>query len=500
MALYVRTLARGLLSGDSAEFQTIAYTMGMGHPTGYPVYVLIGKLFTYLPIGEIAYRVNLFSAVSAAIAIAILYLVIRQLGANQASAFFGSLLLAFVPQFWKFAVVAEVYAPSAACLAFILLCVLKWSESNKPHWIFWAGFSGGVSLGIHSSIALTAPAILIYLFANLKAQRGTRQKGLVAIKYAGLGALTGICLFLLSFFYIDHRNSPAGYYNSVIFPWLGVWDMTASDFDSPFERLAFLYFPPQFRGRFFAVSIDLVTLRLKDFVHDYGLLLNFGLLGMISFFIPNRRSIAEKSGSMLLFLVLVISASFAITYDVHDYYVFYYPSFLVLGILAGLGVHRSVKAIMTAIKVPRVAPWVSGIFCGMVLSISFYGSLSYAWRNQIPPGLDTWDKYSFQFPAANRLKSERTVAIVEDDAIVFTNWNRLYSLYYVAVVIHGRLDMDFHQTYPQENDHRIADTLIDYIESNIDERPIYFTMYPFPLLDRYSVSSVRPDLFRIEKK
>lgn len=500
MALYVRTLARGLLIGDSAEFKTIAYTMGMGHPTGYPVYVLIGKLFTYLPIGEIAYRVNLFSAVSAAIAIAILYLVIRQLGANHASAFFGSLLLAFVPQFWKFAVVAEVYAPSAACLASILLCVLKWSESNKPYWIFLAGLSGGVSLGIHSSIALTAPAILIYLFANLKAQRGTRQKGLVAIKYAGLGVLTGIGLFLLSFFYIDHRNSPAGYYNSVIFPWLGVWDMTASDFDSPFERLAFLYFPPQFRGRFFSAPIDLVTLRLKDFIRDHGLLLTFGLLGAISYFIPNRRSIAEKGEAMLLLLVFSVSMAFAVTYDVHDYYAFYYPSFLVLGILSGLGVHRSVKAVMTAAKVPHLAPWVSGIFCGAVLAVSFHGSLSYAWRNRIPPGLDARDEYSFRYPAADRLKSERMVAILEDDAIVFTNWNRLYSLYYVAVVIHGRLDMDFHQTHPQEGDDRIPDTLIDYIESNIDERPVYFTMYPFPLLDRYSVSSIRPDLFQIEKK
>ena len=63
--LYIRTLAPSLLYGDSAEFQTTAYTLGIGHPTGYPIYMLIAKLFTFLPVGEIAYRVNLFSAFSA---------------------------------------------------------------------------------------------------------------------------------------------------------------------------------------------------------------------------------------------------------------------------------------------------------------------------------------------------------------------------------------------------------------------------------------------------
>ena len=67
LVLYIRTLAPSLLFGDSAEFQTIAHTLGIGHPTGYPVYVLLARLFTLLPIGEVAYRVNLFSAFCAAL-------------------------------------------------------------------------------------------------------------------------------------------------------------------------------------------------------------------------------------------------------------------------------------------------------------------------------------------------------------------------------------------------------------------------------------------------
>src|SRR5215212_10615094 len=80
LALYVRTLAPALLLGDGAEFQILAATLGIAHPTGYPIYLLLGKLFTWLPIGSIAYRVNLLSASAGALALALLYLIGRTLG------------------------------------------------------------------------------------------------------------------------------------------------------------------------------------------------------------------------------------------------------------------------------------------------------------------------------------------------------------------------------------------------------------------------------------
>ena len=123
--LYIRTLAPSLLYGDSAEFQTIAYTLGIGHPTGYPIYVLLAKLFTFLPVGDIAYRVNLFSAFCAALTVVCVYLITRKLGAMPIPAVYGSLALMLTPLFWKHASIAEIYTPSAACLALILFFVLQ---------------------------------------------------------------------------------------------------------------------------------------------------------------------------------------------------------------------------------------------------------------------------------------------------------------------------------------------------------------------------------------
>src|SRR4051794_12745151 len=86
LALYVRTLAPTLLLGDGAEFQTLAATLGMAHPTGYPIYLLLAKLFTWLPVDSIAYRVNLLSACAAALAVALVYLLGRRLGSRRSSA------------------------------------------------------------------------------------------------------------------------------------------------------------------------------------------------------------------------------------------------------------------------------------------------------------------------------------------------------------------------------------------------------------------------------
>ena len=78
LCLYLATLAPGLTwahdSSDGGELAAAAYTLGIAHPPGYPTYVLLAHLFTRLPVGEVATRTNLFSAVSAAAASALVTL------------------------------------------------------------------------------------------------------------------------------------------------------------------------------------------------------------------------------------------------------------------------------------------------------------------------------------------------------------------------------------------------------------------------------------------
>ncbi|MFN2185792.1 MAG: protein O-mannosyl-transferase family, partial [Anaerolineae bacterium] len=130
LALYVQTLAPSVaaLFDDSLEFPLVSYRLGIAHPTGYPLYTLLGKLYTLLPWHDVAWRVNLLSAVAGALTVALVYLVARQLGARRLPALLGAAALAASPVFWSQAVVAEVYTLTGAFIALLLWLALRWAR------------------------------------------------------------------------------------------------------------------------------------------------------------------------------------------------------------------------------------------------------------------------------------------------------------------------------------------------------------------------------------
>lgn len=492
LMLYVSTLARSLLFGDSAEFQTIAYTLGIGHPTGYPIYVLLAKLFTLLPIGEIAYRVNLFSAFCAALTVAVVFFVIRKLGATYTAAVYGALALAWMPLFWKYASIAEVYAPAAACLALILLFVLQWKETGNPRRLFLAGLFGGLSLGIHTNVALSGIAILLYLAFS------TRQR--VDWLQALLGAFVGLIVFLSAFLFLDLRNSPAGYYNTVVYPSLSVWGMTNANFDSPVKRLGFLYFPPQFKGQFFSVSDNEMKTRLTDFFEDASWSRWLALLGFIVLLIPRKTTPARWREAILLMVAFITFLIFAVTYNVFDFSAHYLPAMLILVNFIGMGVNAILEVLALIPKVPQFVPAALGV---LILVIGFYSSLAenFAyWNQRTPPALEGWEGFYFAVPDARKLETEKILNGLPDDSIVFTDWDRVYDFYYVTHILQGRTQMDFHEAYPQEGVTQFAASAIAYIEANIDARPIYFSERPSQLAARYKITRAGSELFRIERK
>src|SRR5215213_7667172 len=132
LILYLRTLAPTVLYydlpglRDSAVLQTKAYVLGIPDYTGYPTYVMLGKLFTFLPVGDVAYRVNLASAVYAALAVVLVYLVGVQLTGRRIAAAAGAIAFAVSGLFWSQAIVAEVYTLNALFVALILFVLLLW--------------------------------------------------------------------------------------------------------------------------------------------------------------------------------------------------------------------------------------------------------------------------------------------------------------------------------------------------------------------------------------
>lgn len=130
LAFYVQMLAPSVatLFDDSLEFPLVSYELGIAHPTGYPLYVLLGKLFTLGPWRNVAWSVNLLSAVAGALTIALVYAVARELTRRRLPALLGAVALAVSPVFWSQAIIAEVYTLTSAFVAMLLWLALRWAR------------------------------------------------------------------------------------------------------------------------------------------------------------------------------------------------------------------------------------------------------------------------------------------------------------------------------------------------------------------------------------
>jgi hypothetical protein len=204
LVLYIATLAPTVLFADGAEFQFVPYTLGIAHPTGYPLYLLLGWVWSHvLPIGDVAYRMNLFSALWAALAVGMTYLVALRFIRFAApgidpltvrlSAVAAALTFAVGETFWSQAVIAEVYSFNAFFVASVLLltfwladCLVDGKAQEYPPPVP-SGISPlafrslvlatvfGLSLTHHVTMLLLLPGILVYLWLVRRSSQPRRR-------------------------------------------------------------------------------------------------------------------------------------------------------------------------------------------------------------------------------------------------------------------------------------------------------------------------------------
>lgn len=158
LAVYWRTLAPTVTLEDSGSFIAAACSLGVAHPPGYPLWCLLAHGFTRLPLGEPAWRVNLFSAVCAAAAAWVLYLVAWRLTRSRAAAGITLLALAFSDTFWSQAVIAEVYTLNSLLCAGALYCAMRWRQAGGRGWLYGLALLIGLGMANHPTFALAALA------------------------------------------------------------------------------------------------------------------------------------------------------------------------------------------------------------------------------------------------------------------------------------------------------------------------------------------------------
>src|SRR5438105_13439048 len=100
LVLYFFTAARDIVVGDTPELITAAATLGVAHPPGYPMFTMLGHLFSLLPFGPIPFRVNLLSVICDALAAALIFLTALRLTKSHVASALAALLVAVNPLFW----------------------------------------------------------------------------------------------------------------------------------------------------------------------------------------------------------------------------------------------------------------------------------------------------------------------------------------------------------------------------------------------------------------
>ncbi len=165
MLVYLHTLAPGVLGGDPGEYQFVPYILSMPHPTGTPLYILLSKLWSMLPLGpSVAWRLNLLGAISASLAVVMVYQCVHLLVERRVPALAAALAFAFGTTFWEQATMADKYAFNAFMVGLLLYLTLRWGRTRSPATLNLLALQYGLSLAHHRTMVLFAPALLGYVW------------------------------------------------------------------------------------------------------------------------------------------------------------------------------------------------------------------------------------------------------------------------------------------------------------------------------------------------
>jgi Flp pilus assembly protein TadD len=321
--VYLRTLCPTVYQGDSGEILTTMATLGVGHPTGFPLYILAGHLAMVLvPFGESALGANLLSALCAAGAVALLAGAMTTLGLSRAAAGGAALFLAFSATLWSHATVARVYAMAAFFLAALLWTAAVWcrdaAAAGARGPFLFLGVLFGLALGTHASVALFFPAFLLLLLATDR--RVLSEAG--PWRAFALSLLIGGSLYL--YLPIAASRHPEMNWGNPSSPGAFLSYVTQVDYGAERE--------PRTLSLFVDYAGETGSLFFREFTPLGFLLAVAGLVVM-----------ARRRRAWFLFSAFMVAANVLLTFfflHAKDFFLlfrYFFPSYLVLAVAVGFG-------------------------------------------------------------------------------------------------------------------------------------------------------------------
>jgi len=369
LVVYSWTLAPTVTPTDSGELILAAHGLGVAHPPGVPLWVMLAHVASLVLAGNVAVRINFSSAVFAALACAMLTLVVAELiitpscfaaprrrnkAARQSSniessnpggflifapAIGAGLLMAFSRTLWTYATITEVYALNAMLVLLVFFLVARWrrrlietrrhpSAAVAKHdtWIYAAAFVFGLAIGVHHvTVALTLPAIAVVVYRTESLKFFTSRRLLYA-------ALISISALILVYSYLPWAasRSPAmnwGNPRSLQEIW---WHITGRQYR------VFFSFSPSLMG---AQFVEFCRMALREFGFSWlPLTLFLAVAGLVSAY---KR---DRTAFWFLLLILLADLAYSLSYEIdEDKDAYYLPAFISIAIAAGLGVRWLIR-------------------------------------------------------------------------------------------------------------------------------------------------------------
>ena len=508
--LYVRTLAPDVVDADGGEFQFAAWNFSFAHPTGYPLFLILGGLFQHLvPFGNPAYRLNLFTAITAALAVAMLYSVVNEMTRRRAAGIIAAASFAVTRTFWYDANAAEAYDLNAFFIALLILLALRWQHEPSAKRFAAFAFVYGLALTHHRTIILWIPAFalffLIVVFQFRRRSQLTRN---------GVEALAGniqytptkpakpstptlrltshasrissyvlrftfyLLLPLLLYLYVPLRASASPYASLALAAnrVITLYDNSASGFLNYVLGRVFeseLGWAPATATRLFAIPQLLFE--------------QFGAVGLLSggvglFVIVWRREWARLALMLGAFLAVI---SFASLYHIGDIAHYYIPAYLVWAVWIGVAV-AGVQSTLS--RIPHHASRITlSVVClllfALLIASQLLGNFAFADRSHETQHRERWTRI--------------LAAPIPQNAILISNdRDEMMPLWYIQYVENTRRDLlglfPLLTPSPEHaNIARLTDSVLD------EGRPVFF-IKPMPGIQvKYRLEPFESPLVRV---
>lgn len=279
-SVFIASASSEPASWDTAELQGVPYILGISHPTGFPLYVLVGYLWSHvIAVGTIAWRLNAMSGVAIGAAALAAYGVALEFGGGIAVALLAALDFAFAPNIWSHANRAEAQDLAVACGAAAIYAFVRWMHGAGDRWFVVAFALCGLGMSAHPNALWIIPAFV--LGALIVRRRPSPRLSIASACALVAALLLYLYLPLRSLYIVAHHLDPTASLSGVnggIFwnyndPSTArglIRELTGSEFETP---------------GYFLASFNLLHLWAAIVAFVDGLRVQYGIVTMLLFFV-----------------------------------------------------------------------------------------------------------------------------------------------------------------------------------------------------------------------